>query len=108
MMAGMRRITFSLCAVVWLAMIGGGVALICHASERGFIRLAPTKIGKNVSIGIASVIMPGCVIEEGATIAPCTLLPKGTRVPARAYWGGNPVRDLRAERRQALQAEESA
>jgi acetyltransferase-like isoleucine patch superfamily enzyme len=81
-------------------LIGGGVALICHASERGFLRLEPTKIGSNVSIGIGSVILPGCEIGDGASIAPCSLLAKGTRVPAKALWGGNPARDLRAERRE--------
>lgn len=79
-------------------LIGGGVALICHASERGFIRLAPTKIGNNVSIGLGSVIMPGCEIGDGASISPCSLLPKGTKIPPKGTWGGNPVRDLRAER----------
>lgn len=80
-------------------LIGGGVALICHASERGFIRLEPTRIGSQVSIGLGSVIMPGCRIGDGAAIAPCSFLPKGTEVPAKGYWGGNPARDLRAERR---------
>lgn len=80
-------------------LIGGGVALICHASERGFLRLAPTKIGNNVSIGLGSVIMPDCEIGDGASIAPCSFLPKGTRIPEKGVWGGNPVKDLRAERR---------
>ncbi len=79
-------------------LIGGGVALICHASERGFIRLAPTKIGNNVSIGLGSVIMPDCEIADGASISPCSFLPKGTKIPPKGIWGGNPVRDLRAER----------
>ena len=83
-------------------LIGGGVALICHASERGFIRLAPTKIGNNVSIGLGSIIMPDCEIGDGASIAPLSLVPKGTRVPAKGVWGGNPLRDLRAERREAI------
>lgn len=89
-------------------LIGGGVALICHASERGFIRLEPTKIGNNVSIGLGSVIMPGCEIGDGAAIAPMTFLPKGSRVPPRGYWGGNPARDLRAERRQAAAPSQDA
>lgn len=80
-------------------IIGGGVALICHGAERGLIRLAPTKIGNNVSIGIASVIMPDVEIGEGAVIAPCSFVPKGSRIPPRGLWGGNPVKDLRAERR---------
>jgi acetyltransferase-like isoleucine patch superfamily enzyme len=79
--------------------IGGGVALICHAVERGFLRLAPTKIGNGASIGIGSVIMPDCEIGEGASIGPCSYLPKGTRIPPKGAWGGNPIRDLRAERR---------
>ena len=87
-------------------LIGGGVALICHASERGFLRLASTKIGNNVSIGLASVIMPDCEIGDGASVAPCSFLPKGTRIPPRGLWGGNPARDLRAERR-ALAAGEA-
>lgn len=82
-------------------LIGGGVALICHASERGFLRLAPTKIGNNVSIGLGSVIMPDCQIGDGASIAPCSYLPKGTQIPPKGIWGGNPVQDLRAQRRAA-------
>ena len=85
-------------------MIGGGVALICHASERGFIRLAPTRIGNNVSIGISSVILPDCEIGDGASIAPCSLLPKGTKIPPKGVWGGNPLRDLRAARREGPDA----
>lgn len=77
-------------------LIGGGVALICHASERGFIRLAPTRIGNNVSVGLGSVILPGCELGDGASIAPCSFLPKGTKVPPKGVWGGNPARDLRA------------
>ena len=84
-------------------LIGGGVALICHASERGFLRLAPTKIGDNVSIGLNSIIMPDCEIGDGASIAPCSFVPKGSKIPARGIWGGNPVKDLRAERREARQ-----
>lgn len=83
-------------------LIGGGVALICHASERGFIRLEGTKLGNNISIGLGSVIMPGCEIGDGASIAPCSLLPKGTKIPPRSVWGGNPIRDLREERRQSV------
>ena len=86
-------------------LIGGGVALICHASERGFLRLAPTRLGNNVSVGIGSVIFPGCEIGDGAVIAPCSVLSRGTKVPPKGYWGGNPARDLRAERRSQAGSE---
>ena len=81
------------------SLIGGGVALICHAFDRGFLRLSPTKIGSQVSIGLGSVIMPDCEIGDGASIAPCSFVPKGSRIPSRALWGGNPAEDLRAKRR---------
>ncbi len=86
-------------------LIGGGVALICHGSERGFLRLAPTKIGNQVSIGLGSVIMPDVEIGDGASIAPCSFVPKGTKIPPKGVWGGNPVKDLRAARREALKEE---
>lgn len=86
-------------------LVGGGVALICHASERGLLKLEATKIGHNVSIGLGSVVMPGCEIGDGASIAPMSFLPKGTKVPPKGSWGGNPVRDLRAERRELLSRE---
>ncbi len=81
------------------SLIGGGVALISHAFDRGLLRLETTHVGNQVSIGLGSVIMPGCRIGDGASIAPCTFLPRGTVVPPRGVWGGNPARDLRAERR---------
>ena len=87
------------------SMVGGGVALICHAFDRGFLRLMPTKIGSKVSIGLASVIMPDCEIGDGASISPCSFLPKGTKIPPKGVWGGNPVHDLRAERRAAMAQE---
>jgi non-ribosomal peptide synthetase-like protein len=86
-------------------LIGGGTAIICHAFERGLLRLAPTKIGNFVSIGLNTIVMPDCEIGDGAVIAPCSLLPKGTRIPPKGHWGGNPVKDLRAERRAALAEE---
>ena len=82
-------------------VIGGGTALICHAFDRGFLRLAPTKLGSRVSIGLGSVIMPDCEIGDGASLAPCSFLAKGSRVPPRAVWGGNPAHDLREERRSS-------
>lgn len=80
-------------------IVGGGTTLICHAAERGLLRLAPVRIGSGVSIGIDSIIMPGCEVGDGAVIAPRSLLPPGTKIPARGHFGGDPLRDLKAERR---------
>jgi acetyltransferase-like isoleucine patch superfamily enzyme len=88
-------------------LVGGGVALICHAAERGLLRLAPTKLGNNVVIGLGSVVMPGCEFGDGSSVAPMSFVAKGTKVPPRGVWGGNPARDLRAERREARQTAEA-
>lgn len=86
-------------------LIGGGTAIICHGFERGLLRLAPTKIGNFVSIGLNTIVMPDCEIGDGAVIAPCSFVAKGTRIPPKGHWGGNPARDLRAERKAALAGE---
>lgn len=82
------------------SMIGGGVTLICHAAERGHLKLSPVKIGSGVSIGLGSIVMPGVEIGDGAVIAPRSLIAAGTVIPPRGHFGGDPLRDLRKERRE--------
>ena len=81
------------------AVIGDGVTLICHAADRGFLRLAPVRVGKDVSIGLDTIIMPDVELGEGAVISPRSVLISGTRVPPRGRWGGTPARDIRHFRR---------
>jgi carbonic anhydrase/acetyltransferase-like protein (isoleucine patch superfamily) len=54
-------------------------------------------------VGMGAVIMDDAVIESGALIAACALVPPGKRVPSGELWGGNPARKMRdlteAERR---------
>lgn len=69
------------------SVIGGGTALICHAIAREVLYLEPVRIGKWVSIGLGSVIMPGCEIGDGAVVPPLSYLAPGTRVPAKGRWG---------------------
>lgn len=69
------------------AVIGGGVALICHALAREVLYLEPTRIGKWAAIGMGSVIMPGCQVGDGAVIPPLSYLPPGTQVPPKGRWG---------------------
>jgi len=79
--------------------IGGGVTLICHAADRGMLKLAPVKIGSNVTIGLGTVIMPGVEIGDGAVIGPRSMVAAGTKIPPKGRFGGDPLKDLRAERR---------
>ncbi|MCM2323000.1 MAG: acyltransferase [Oligoflexia bacterium] len=77
-------------------IIGHGSALFSHAVEGSDLSLARIRIGNRVTIGAASVIMPGVTIEDGAIIAVGAVVPKGTRVGAGEIWAGVPARPVRA------------
>jgi len=76
------------------SIIGGDVALICHSAEGDKLIIDRIKIGKNVSIGQYTTILPGAVIEDGAIIGAMSLVPKNKRI-SEGVWGGVPVRRLK-------------
>jgi acetyltransferase-like isoleucine patch superfamily enzyme len=86
-------------------VIGGDVTLICHAVEGPNLVTAPVKIGKQVTVGLMAVVMPGCVIGDRAILAANAVLKKGTVVGEGEIWGGVPARKIgmRAETRRDLQ-----
>lgn len=53
-----------------------------------------TRIRKNATLLVNSVVLPGCDIGEGATIAAGAVVLGGTTVPAGEVWGGVPARKL--------------
>jgi acetyltransferase-like isoleucine patch superfamily enzyme len=81
-------------------VIGGDVTLVAHAAERGRLVTAPVRIGRNVTVGLMAVIMPGCEIGDGAVIAAGAVLSKGARVGPGEIWAGVPAR--RVGRRRGL------
>lgn len=81
-------------------VIGGDVTLVCHSAERGRLVTAPVKIGRNVTVGIMAVILPGCTIGDGAVIAAGAVLSKNSRVGAGEVWAGVPARRVGARRRE--------
>ncbi len=62
-------------------------------SNRLFIK--PISIGSNVTIGIHSVILPGVIIEDDATIAAGAVVTKNTHVKKGEVWAGIPARKIR-------------
>lgn len=52
---------------------------------------ADVKIGKCVSVGGGSCIMPGACVEDGAFIGDVSLVMKGEVVPAGCCWSGVPA-----------------
>lgn len=77
------------------SLIGGDAVLIGHIAEGGVLKLKKTTVGRKVTIGLESLIMPGCRIGDGALIAARSVLPKYTVVPARALFAGTPARFIR-------------
>lgn len=52
-------------------------------------------IGKNALVGLGSIVMDGCVLEEDAMLAAGGMLTPGKRIPGRQMWGGRPARFMR-------------
>ncbi|MNE86632.1 Virginiamycin A acetyltransferase [compost metagenome] len=56
-------------------------------------RLGDVRIGSNVMIGANTTILPGVTIGDHAVVAAGSLVHKD--VPAHAFVGGNPMREIR-------------
>ncbi len=76
-------------------VVGGGAIIIGHIVERGVLKLKKVKIGKNVTIGSHSTIMPGCEIGDRAIIGASAVLLKDTKVEPRDVWFGIPAESMR-------------
>jgi galactoside O-acetyltransferase len=75
----------------------------CVPPEFTNYRVAPVTIGKHVSIGSGSVILPGCEIAEGAIVGALSLVLRNC-----AEWSvyhGNPARKVGERTRRALEME---
>ncbi len=76
-------------------VVGGGAIIIGHIVERGVLKLKKVKIGKNVTIGSHSTIMPGCEIGDKAIIGASAVLLKDSKVEPRDVWFGIPAESMR-------------
>jgi acetyltransferase-like isoleucine patch superfamily enzyme len=82
--------------------IGSGCVLADHNHAMGSltermrdqaVEVDPIWIGKDVIIGVNSVILKGVKIGDGAVVAAGSVVTKA--IPANEVWGGNPARKLR-------------
>lgn len=84
-------------------VVGGGAIINCHIVERGKLILRKVRIGRNVTIGSHSTIMPGCEIGDRAIIGASVVLLKDTKVESRDIWYGHKAESLREKKRKELQ-----
>lgn len=74
-------------------IIGYNTTILTHEHLIKEYRLGDVAIGSNVMIGANTTILPGVAIGDGAVVAAGSVVYKD--VPAGAFVGGNPLRELR-------------
>lgn len=74
-------------------IIGYNSTVLAHEYLREVYRKGPVNIGAQVVIGANTTILPGVTIGDGAVISACSLVNRD--VPAGAFVGGVPIRDLK-------------
>lgn len=52
-------------------------------------------IRRNALVGLGSIVMDGCVLEEDSMLAAGAMLTPGKTIPSRQMWGGRPARLMR-------------
>jgi acetyltransferase-like isoleucine patch superfamily enzyme len=71
-------------------IIGYNSVILCHEFMRYEWRRGPVQIGRDVTIGANTTILPGVIIGDGATISAMSLVNRD--VPPGALVGGVPIR----------------
>jgi acetyltransferase-like isoleucine patch superfamily enzyme len=75
------------------SIIGNMTAIITHEFLVDGYRKGPVKIGKNVTVGGMSLILPGVEIGDGATVAAYSLVNKN--VEPGSVVGGVPIKKIK-------------
>ena len=72
-------------------VIGGGVHLSGHTVEGGIVKTAGVRLGRNVTIGLGSVIEIGVEIGPGAQVGALSFVPKCAKLQGGVTYVGIPA-----------------
>jgi acetyltransferase-like isoleucine patch superfamily enzyme len=75
-------------------VIGDGVHLSGHTVEGGLVKTASLRLGRNVTIGLESVLEIGVEVGDGGQVGALSFVPKHTRLEAGAVYAGIPAHRL--------------
>ncbi len=75
------------------SVVGNKTAILTHEFLPGQWRRGPIKIGKNVTIGTMTVVLPGVKIGDNSTVAAYSLVNKD--VEPNTLVGGVPIKTLK-------------
>jgi acetyltransferase-like isoleucine patch superfamily enzyme len=75
-------------------VIGAGVHLSGHTVEHGVVKTGAVRVGRNVTVGVGSVIGIDVTIGAGAQIGALSVVPKHRRLEGNARYGGIPAQRL--------------
>jgi acetyltransferase-like isoleucine patch superfamily enzyme len=76
------------------AVIGSEVHMSGHTVEAGVVKTAQVRLGRDVTIGLGSVIDIGVTIGAGSQVGALSLVPKYTTLDADAVYAGIPARRI--------------
>jgi acetyltransferase-like isoleucine patch superfamily enzyme len=75
-------------------VVGSGVHLSGHTVERGVVKTGRVRVGRNVTIGVGSVVSVGVEIGDDAHVGALSFIPKWTQLEGHTTWVGAPVHRL--------------
>jgi acetyltransferase-like isoleucine patch superfamily enzyme len=75
-------------------VIGENVHLSGHTVERGVVKTGRVRLGRGVTVGVGSMIGIGVEAGDRCQIGALSVVPKYTKLEARAIYAGVPVRKL--------------
>jgi acetyltransferase-like isoleucine patch superfamily enzyme len=73
-------------------VVGGEVHLSGHTVEAGVIKTARVRLGRDVTIGLGTVVDIGVTIGDGCQVGASSLVPKHTTLGPHGTYAGIPVR----------------
>ncbi|GAA0250211.1 non-ribosomal peptide synthetase [Saccharothrix mutabilis subsp. mutabilis] len=77
--------------------LNAGTAVQAHSLEDGAFKSDRIALGTGVTLGVGAFVHYGTVVGEHAVLEADSFLMKGTQVPPRSRWRGNPAAQLTAD-----------